>query len=91
MFLVAGTSTLVVSIGMIVSIFTYMIGKNVIIEWSLIISELAGVFLGSMLGPRTQKYFPEIWLKRMFVILAIYVGLRYTTKGFLGFSILPPF
>jgi hypothetical protein len=32
-----------------------------------------------------------VWLKRLFVVLAIYVGLRYCSKGFLGFSILPPF
>jgi hypothetical protein len=44
-----------------------------------------------MIGPRTSKYIPDIWLKRLFVVLAVYVGLRYTTKGFLGFSIVPPF
>jgi hypothetical protein len=25
------------------------------------------------------------------VILAIYVGIRYVTKGFLGYSMVPPF
>ncbi|HFC97909.1 MAG TPA: sulfite exporter TauE/SafE family protein, partial [Thermosulfurimonas dismutans] len=44
-----------------------------------------------MIGPRTQKYIPDIWLKRLFVLLAIYVGLRYTSKGFLGHSIVPPY
>ena len=36
---------------------------------------------------------PGRWfgLKRLFVLLAFYVGIRYTTKGFLGYSILPPF
>lgn len=91
MFLVAGTSALVVLVGMIVSIFTYMVGKGVPVSWSLIGVELIGIFIGSMIGPRTSKYIPDIWLKRLFVFLAFYVGIRYTTKGFLGYSIVPPF
>lgn len=91
MFLVAGTSSLAVLIGMVTSIFTYMFVKGVPIYWSLVGMELVGVFVGSMIGPRTSKYIPDIWLKRIFVVLAIYVGLRYTTKGFFGFSIVPPF
>jgi hypothetical protein len=91
MFLVAGTSALTVLIGMIISIFTYMVIKGVPIDWALIGIELAGIFVGSMIGPRTSKYIPDIWLKRLFVVLALYVGLRYTTKGFLGYSIVPPF
>mgnify|MGYP000703531598 CR=1 FL=1 len=58
---------------------------------SVIGAELVGIFVGSMIGPRTSKYIPDIWLKRLFVLLAFYVGIRYTTKGFLGYSILPPF
>ncbi len=91
MYLVAGTSALTVLIGMIVSIFTYMVIKGVVVYWPLIGVELIGIFIGSMIGPRTSKYIPDIWLKRLFVVLALYVGLRYTTKGFLGFSIVPPF
>jgi uncharacterized membrane protein YfcA len=91
MFLVAGTSALVVLAGMIVSIFSYMVGKGVPVHWGLIGAELLGIFVGSMVGPRTSKYIPDIWLKRIFILLAFYVGIRYTTKGFLGYSILPPF
>ncbi len=91
MFLVAGTSALTVLIGMITSIFTYMVIKSVPIYWALIGVELVGIFVGSMIGPRTSKYIPDIWLKRLFVVLALYVGIRYTTKGFLGYSIVPPF
>ncbi|MGD9331339.1 MAG: sulfite exporter TauE/SafE family protein [Desulfobacterales bacterium] len=91
MFLVAGTSALVVLVGMIVSIFSYMVGKGVPVYWGLIGAELVGIFIGSMIGPRTSKYIPDIWLKRLFVLLAFYVGIRYTTKGFLGYSIVPPF
>lgn len=91
MFLVAGTSALAVLIGMIVSICSYMFIKGVVVYWPLIGAELVGIFIGAMLGPRTSKYIPDVWLKRIFVVLAIYVGLRYTTKGFLGYSIVPPF
>ncbi|MBU4563415.1 MAG: sulfite exporter TauE/SafE family protein [Desulfarculus sp.] len=91
MFLVAGTSALAVLVGMIVSIFSYMVGKGVVVSWGLIGAELIGIFIGSMIGPRTSKYIPEKWLKIIFIILAFYVGLRYTTKGFLGYSIVPPF
>jgi len=91
MFLVAGTSALAVLIGMIVSICSYMFIKGVTVYWPLIGAELVGIFIGSMLGPRTSKYIPDIWLKRIFVVLALYVGIRYTTKGFLGYSLVPPF
>ncbi len=91
MFLVAGTSGLVVLVGMIVSIFAYMVGKGVVVQWGLVGGELIGIFIGSMIGPRTSKYIPDKWLKIIFIVLAFYVGIRYTTKGFLGYSIVPPF
>jgi uncharacterized membrane protein YfcA len=91
MFLVAGRSALTVLVGMVVSIFSYMAIKGVVVYWHLIGMELFGIFIGSMIGPRTSKYIPDIWLKRLFVVLAIYVGIRYTSKGFLGHSIVPPF
>ena len=91
MFLVAGTSALTVLVGMIVSIFSYMVIKGTPVFWPLIGAELVGIFIGSMIGPRTSKYIPDIWLKRLFVVLAIYVGIRYTSKGFLGYSLVPPF
>jgi len=76
MFLVAGTSALTVLVGMIVSIFSYMVIKGIPVYWTLIGVELVGIFIGSMLGPRTSKYIPDIWLKRIFVVLAAYVGIR---------------
>ncbi len=82
MFLVAGTSALVVLVGMIVSIFSYMVGKGVVIQWGLVGVELIGIFVGSMIGPRTSKFIPEKGLKVMFIVLAFLVGLRYTLKGF---------
>ncbi|HOV86991.1 MAG TPA: sulfite exporter TauE/SafE family protein [Syntrophobacteraceae bacterium] len=89
MFIVAGTSALAVLVSMITSIFTFMFMKSIPVDFPLISTEMIGVFIGSVLGPVTSKYIPEVWLKRLFVVLALYVGIGYTTKGFMGRSILP--
>ncbi|MEF9475699.1 MAG: sulfite exporter TauE/SafE family protein [Candidatus Mariimomonas ferrooxydans] len=91
MYLVAGTSAFTVLIGMITSIFSYMVIKGTPVYWPLIGVELLGILIGSVIGTKISRYFPDIWLKRIFVVLALYVGVRYATKGFLGHSILPPF
>ena len=83
MFVAAGTSALAVLISMILSIFNFMI-KGVMVHWALIGVELVGIFIGSMVGPRTGKYIPEKGLKIFFIILAVYVGLGYTLSGFAG-------
>ncbi len=88
MFIAAGTSAFAVLVSMITSIFNYMI-QGVTVWWPLIGTELAGIFVGSLIGPRTQKYIPDIWLKRLFVLLALYVGIKYFSEGFFGKSILP--
>jgi hypothetical protein len=51
--------------------------------------ELIGIFIGSMIGPRTSKYLPDKALKILFILLAFYVGIRYASQGFLGYKILP--
>ncbi|MFH1035721.1 MAG: sulfite exporter TauE/SafE family protein [Pseudomonadota bacterium] len=89
MFIVAGTSAMAVFVSMIASIFSYMVGQGVVTQWSFIGLELVGIFAGSVIGPRTQKYIPDIWLKRLFVLIAFYVGARYLERGFFGTSILP--
>ena len=78
-------------VGMIVSIATFMVAKGVVVEWGFIGMELIGIFIGSMIGPRTSKYIPDKWLKIIFVILAFYVGIRYSLKGFAPVSDLPTF
>ncbi|WP_457554887.1 sulfite exporter TauE/SafE family protein [Candidatus Pyrohabitans sp.] len=90
-FIVAGTSALSVVIGMVVSIFSYMIIKQVPVHLPLLIAEILGVALGSYIGPRTSRYLPERYLKMLFAALAFYVGIRYLTKGFLGRSLVPPY
>ncbi len=89
MFIVAGTSALAVLVGMVTNIFNFMVVNKVPIDFTLVGTELIGIFIGSILGPMTSKKIPEIWLKRIFVVLACYVGVGYLTKGFLGHSILP--
>jgi hypothetical protein len=89
MFIVAGTSALAVLVGMIVNIFNMMVVQAVSVDFVLISTELIGIAIGSVLGPLTSKKIPEVWLKRIFVVLAIYVGIGYLTKGFMGKSILP--
>ena len=89
MFIVAGTSALAVLVGMIVNIFNMMVVQAVPVDFVLISTELIGIAIGSVLGPVTSKKIPEVWLKRIFVVLAIYVGVGYITKGFMGKSILP--
>lgn len=89
MFIVAGTSALAVLVGMIVNIFNMMVVHSVPVDFLLIGTELIGIAIGSVLGPITSKKIPEVWLKRLFVVLAVYVGIGYVTKGFLGQSILP--
>jgi hypothetical protein len=89
MYVVAGTSALAVFISMVTSIFTFMFIKGTPVDFVFIGAELVGIAAGSVVGPITSKYIPDIWLKRLFVILAIYVGIKYTSKGFLGYSIIP--
>ena len=88
MFVVAGTSALSVLIGMIFAIFNFMVLKGVVVHWSLIGVELIGIFIGSMIGPRTGKYIPEKVLKGIFIFLTLYIGLRYTLRGSFGIAML---
>jgi uncharacterized membrane protein YfcA len=88
MYVVAGTSALAVLIGMIFAIFNFMVLKGVMVHWSLIGAELIGIFIGSMIGPRTGKYIPDKVLKGIFIVLAIYIGLRYTLRGFFGITLI---
>lgn len=86
MYLAAGTSALAVLISMITSIATLMT-KGTPLDWGLIGAELVGIIVGSVIGPRTSKYFSDIWLKRIFIVLSLYVGIVYTLKGFFGINL----
>lgn len=86
MYLAAGTSALAVLISMVTSIITLMT-KGTPIDWVLIGTELIGITVGSLIGPRTSQYFSDIMLKRLFIVLAVYVGLGYLLAGFFGIKI----
>ncbi|MFW5730298.1 MAG: sulfite exporter TauE/SafE family protein [Desulfonatronovibrionaceae bacterium] len=83
MYLAAGTSAMAVLIGMITSILSYLVA-GVLVYWPLIGTQLVGIFVGSMIGPRTSQYIPDKILTRIFIVLAFYVGLNYMARGFLG-------
>ncbi len=81
MYLAAGTSAFAVLVGMVTSISTFMFGGTPV-YWSLIGVELAGIVIGSWVGPMTAKYLSDVWLKRIFIVLAFLVGINYVLRGF---------
>jgi uncharacterized membrane protein YfcA len=83
MYLAAGTSAFAVLVGMVTSIATFMFGGTPI-HWPLVGLQLAGVVAGSWIGPITSRYFSDVWLKRLFVVLALIVGINYVLRGFFG-------
>jgi len=87
MYLAAGTSAMAVLIGMITSILSYL-AAGALVYWPLIGAQLVGIFVGSMIGPRTSQYIPDKVLTRMFIVLAFYVGIDFMCRGFLGTNIL---
>jgi uncharacterized membrane protein YfcA len=83
MYLAAGTSAFAVLVGMVTSISTFMFGGTPV-YWPLIGLELGGIVLGSWVGPMTARYLSDIWLKRLFILLAFVVGIDYVLRGFFG-------
>ena len=43
--------------------------------------------VGSLIGPYTSRFFSDIWLKRLFIVLALYVGTDYVLRGFFNYRI----
>jgi len=86
MYLAAGTSALAVLVSMITSIVT-LIAKGTPIEWHLVGMELIGITVGSIIGPKTSKYLSDSLMKRIFILLSLYIGLGYTLAGFAGIKI----
>ena len=87
MYLAAGTSALAVLIGMVTSISTFMSGGTPV-YWDVIGVELVGIVIGSYIGPKTSKYLSDKWMKRIFIVLAFYVGIDYVLKGFFSINML---
>ena len=86
MYLAAGTSALAVLVSMITSILT-LITKGTPIDWALIGTEMIGIAIGSIVGPMTSKYLSDKLLKRLFIVLAFYVGIDYVLRGFFNYRI----
>lgn len=86
MYLAAGTSALAVLVSMITSILT-LITKGTPIDWALVGTEMVGIAIGSIVGPYTSKYFSDKLLKRIFIVLAFYVGIDYVLRGFFNYRI----
>lgn len=86
MYLAAGTSALAVLISMITSIIT-LVSRGTPLDMTMIGIELVGIFIGSIIGPRTSKYFSDKLLKRIFIVLAMYVGIDFVLRGFFGIRI----
>ena len=83
MYLAAGTSALAVLVSMITGITTLLL-HGVTVDWSLVGLELVGI---SLIGPYTSRFFSDIWLKRLFIVLALYVGTDYVLRGFFNYRI----
>jgi uncharacterized membrane protein YfcA len=43
--------------------------------------------VGSIVGPYTSRFFSDLWLKRIFILLALYVGVDYVLRGFFNYRI----
>lgn len=86
MYLAAGTSALAVLISMITGITTLLM-HGTLVDWSFVSIELAGIAVGSLVGPYTSRFFKELWLKRIFIVLALVVGIDYVCRGFFNFRI----
>jgi uncharacterized protein len=87
MHLAAGTSALAVVISMVTSLTTFC-SLGVTVDWPMMGVEMAGVFAGSLIGPRTARFIKDIWLKRLFILMSLYVGVDYLLRGFFKIKML---
>lgn len=76
MFIVSSTSITVVLINSLVGAAGYL-ARGAIIDWLYMGFFLAGVFGGSLLGPISQKYYKEKYLRLFLAIILFLLGLRY--------------
>lgn len=77
MFVVAGTSVLSILVSSATSIANYIkMGSN--LDWAMLSFELAGVIIGSYLGPVFSKYVKAEYLKGFLAVVLTYIGIGYT-------------
>ena len=87
MHLAAGTSALAVAISMVTSLATFF-SLGATVDWTMVGTEMAGVLAGSLIGPRTARFIKDIWLKRLFILMSLYVGVDYLLRGFFKIKLL---
>jgi uncharacterized protein len=90
-FIVAGASAFSVLVTMIATVGSFIFLKGVYIDWMLLGIESVGVFAGAVIGIRMQKIIPEVIVKILFILIAVYLGIGYISLGFMGDSIVPIF
>ncbi len=90
-FIVAGASAVTLFFTMTATLLSFVFLKGVYVDWMLLGIETLGIVIGSIVGNRTQKFIPEVVVKTIFVLVAVYIGAGYISLGFLGKSIVPLF
>lgn len=76
MFVVSGTSATIVFINSLVAITRYL-QKGAVIDWMYIGIFLVGVLVGSYIGPWSQKFYKEKYLRLFLAIILLFYGLRF--------------
>jgi len=76
MFVVSGTSVTIVLINSLVAIARYL-QKGAVIDWWYIGFFLVGVFIGSLIGPWSQKFYKEKYLRIFLAVILLFYGLRF--------------
>ena len=82
MFLVAGTSALSVLVASLASVSNYLY-LGVRVDWPLALLEVAGVVVGSLVGPWVSAYMRERWLRLILAAVLLYVGVSYAGGSWL--------
>jgi uncharacterized membrane protein YfcA len=76
MYVIAGTSALAIAIHSITSIANY-VRLGVQLDYALLAFLLAGVVIGSMIGPMLSRHIPEKGLRAFLSAVLFLIGLRY--------------
>jgi len=77
MYVIAGTSALAISLHSMTSIANY-VRLGVELDYSLLGFLVAGVVVGSVIGPWLSRLIPENGLRGFLCIVLLLIGLRYT-------------
>ncbi len=78
-FVAAGASVLAVMFSATVATISYM-RMHVHLIWSLMAIEVAGMVVGSILGPKLSPHMNEKWLKGMLIAVLFFIGGLYIFK-----------